>query len=138
MKITTTRRISQIFFLILFMWFCVVTTLGDQWWQLRGWPVNWIIELDPLVGLATLLSTRTLYAGLLCRINPDLFALNLQLTYYQVDTGEEWHRLEEVDRDWLLDFLDDSLARMADWLTQEQVWRQRRDASLSALEVRTS
>jgi polyferredoxin len=43
----------------------VATTLGDQWWQLRGWPVNWIIELDPLVGLATLLSTRTLYAGLL-------------------------------------------------------------------------
>jgi len=32
---------------------------------LRGWPVNWLIELDPLVGLATLLSTRTVYAGLL-------------------------------------------------------------------------
>ena len=43
----------------------MATTLGDQWWQLRGWPVNWIIQLDPLVGLATLLSTRTLYAGLL-------------------------------------------------------------------------
>ena len=39
--------------------------LGEQWWQLRGWPVNWLIQLDPLVGLATLLSTRTLYAGLL-------------------------------------------------------------------------
>jgi len=65
MKITTTRRISQIFFFAVFIWFCVVTTLGNQWWQLRGWPVNWIIELDPLVGLATLLSTRTLYAGLL-------------------------------------------------------------------------
>jgi polyferredoxin len=65
MKIVTTRRISQIFFFCLFVWFCVVTSLGDQWWQLRGWPVNWILELDPLVGLATLLSTRTLYAGLL-------------------------------------------------------------------------
>jgi len=65
MKIVTTRRISQAFFLILFLWFCVATTLGDQWWQLRGWPVNWIIELDPLVGLATLLTTRTVYAGLL-------------------------------------------------------------------------
>jgi len=32
---------------------------------LRGWPVNWLIQLDPLVGLATLLSTRTVYAGLL-------------------------------------------------------------------------
>ena len=65
MKIVTTRRISQVFFFILFIWFCIIATLGDQWWQLRGWPVNWIIQLDPLVGLATLLSTRTLYAGLL-------------------------------------------------------------------------
>ncbi|CAB1074196.1 4Fe-4S ferredoxin iron-sulfur binding domain protein [Olavius algarvensis Delta 1 endosymbiont] len=65
MKIVTTRRISQTFFFIVFLWFCLVTTLGDHWWQLRGWPVNWIIELDPLVGLATLMSTRTLYAGLL-------------------------------------------------------------------------
>ena len=65
MTIVTTRRISQIFFFIVFIWFCFVTSPGDQWWQLRGWPVNWIIELDPLVGLATLLSTRTIYAGLL-------------------------------------------------------------------------
>jgi len=65
MNIVTTRRISQIFFFIIFIWFCFVTSPGDQWWQLRGWPVNWIIELDPLVGLATLLSTRMVYAGLL-------------------------------------------------------------------------
>ena len=65
MKIVTTRRISQIFFTTLFLWFCVVTTLGDAWWQLRGWPVNWLLELDPLVGLATLLATGSLYAGLL-------------------------------------------------------------------------
>ena len=65
MNIVTTRRISQIFFFLVFIWFCFVTYPGDQWWQLRGWPVNWIIELDPLVGLATLLSTRTVYAGLL-------------------------------------------------------------------------
>ena len=65
MNIVTTRRISQIFFFIVFIWFCLVTTIGDQWWQLRGWPVNWIIQLDPLLGLATLLSTRTLFAGLL-------------------------------------------------------------------------
>ena len=65
MKIVTTRRICQIFFFILFIWFCLATTLGTQWWQLRGWPVSWIIQLDPLVGLSTLLTTRTLYAGLL-------------------------------------------------------------------------
>ncbi len=65
MKITTSRRISQIFFLTLFLWFCVATSLGDDWRQLRGWPVNWIIQLDPLAGLGTLLATGALYAGLL-------------------------------------------------------------------------
>ena len=65
MNIVTTRRICQVFFFVLFLWFCLVTILGEHWWQLRGWPVNWIIQLDPLVGLSTLLTTRTLYAGLL-------------------------------------------------------------------------
>ena len=65
MRIRSARRISQLFFLVLFLWFCTVTSLGDKWWQLRGWPVNWILELDPLVGLSTILSTRTLYKGLL-------------------------------------------------------------------------
>ena len=65
MRIVTARRISQIFFFLLFLWFCIVSTLGEQWWQLRGWPVNWLIQLDPLVGLGTLLATGTLYAGLL-------------------------------------------------------------------------
>ena len=64
MIIITTRRICQVFFLILFVWFCLAATLGERWFQLRGWPVNWIIQLDPLVGLGTLLTTRTLYAGL--------------------------------------------------------------------------
>jgi polyferredoxin/formate hydrogenlyase subunit 6/NADH:ubiquinone oxidoreductase subunit I len=64
MKIVTARRISQMFFLLLFLWFCFVTTLGEQGWQLRGWPVNWFLELDPLVGLSTLLTTGTLYKGL--------------------------------------------------------------------------
>lgn len=61
----TIRRISQTFFFLLFIWFCVVTTLGEAWWQLRGWPVNWFLQLDPLVGLGVLLATHTLYAGLL-------------------------------------------------------------------------
>ena len=65
MRIVTVRRISQGFFLALLVWFCLVTTVGERWWQLRGWPVNWLLELDPLAGLATLLSTGTLYRGLL-------------------------------------------------------------------------
>jgi polyferredoxin/ferredoxin len=65
MRIVTARRISQMFFFLIFLWFCMVATLGERWWQLRGWPVNWLIQLDPLVGLGTLLATGTLYAGLL-------------------------------------------------------------------------
>jgi ferredoxin len=65
MAITSTRRISQIFFFLLFCWFCMVATLGPHWWQLRGWPINWFLQLDPLAGLGVLLATGTLYAGLL-------------------------------------------------------------------------
>ena len=64
MKIVWIRRISQLFFLLLFLWFCVATTLGTQWWQLRGWPVNGFLDLDPLIALGTLLTTHTLYADL--------------------------------------------------------------------------
>ena len=65
MRIVTARRVSQIFFLALFLWFCITATVGEKLWQLRGWPVNWILQLDPLVALGTILTTRTLYAGLL-------------------------------------------------------------------------
>ncbi len=64
MRIVVVRRISQAFFLVLLIWFCIVMTVGEEWWQLRGWPVDLLLHLDPLVGLATLLSTKTLYAGL--------------------------------------------------------------------------
>ena len=64
MRIVTVRRITQIFFLVVFLWFCVAATLGAAWWQLRGWPINWILDLDPLTSLATVLATGTLYATL--------------------------------------------------------------------------
>ena len=65
MKITIVRRISQVFFLLLFGWFCIISIWGEGRWQLRGWPINWFLELDPLVGIGTLLSTHTLYRGLI-------------------------------------------------------------------------
>jgi len=65
MKIVTVRRISQAFFFSMFVWFCVVSTVGDKFWQLRGWPVNWFLQLDPLVAIATALTTHTLYWPLL-------------------------------------------------------------------------
>jgi ferredoxin/polyferredoxin len=65
MKIVTVRKISQVFFFTLFVWFCVVATFGTQWRQLRGWPVNWFLQLDPLVAIGTALTTHTLYWPLL-------------------------------------------------------------------------
>jgi polyferredoxin/formate hydrogenlyase subunit 6/NADH:ubiquinone oxidoreductase subunit I len=65
MRIVTVRRISQGFFLLLLLWFCLVSTMGAEWWQIRGWPVSWFLELDPLVALGTMVSTHTLYRGLL-------------------------------------------------------------------------
>ncbi len=64
MRITSVRRITQIFFFVLFIWFCIAGTFGQSFWQLRGWPVDWFLQLDPLVALGTVLTTRTLYAGL--------------------------------------------------------------------------
>jgi polyferredoxin/ferredoxin-like protein FixX len=65
MKIVTVRRISQAFFFSLFVWFCIVSTVGEKFWQLRSWPVNWFLQLDPLVAIGTILTTHTLYWPLL-------------------------------------------------------------------------
>ena len=62
--IVVVRRITQVFFLVLVLWSCLVNTLGLAWWQLSGWPVNWVLDLSPLSALSTLLATRTLYRGL--------------------------------------------------------------------------
>ncbi len=61
MKITTVRRISQTFFFLLFVFLVVVADL--RYW--KGYPVSLFLELDPLVGFATAISTGTLYKGLL-------------------------------------------------------------------------
>ncbi len=65
MKIVTVRRISQSFFFAMFAWFCIVSTVGERLWQLRGWPINWFAQLDPLVAIGTILTTHTLYWPLL-------------------------------------------------------------------------
>jgi len=65
LRITTARRASQVFFLVLTLLFCAVSTLGGGFFRLSGWPVNLILDLSPLTALGTLLTTRTWYAGLL-------------------------------------------------------------------------
>ena len=64
MRIVTVRRVSQMFFLLMLLWLAAVTAIGDPWWRRRAWPVNWLLELDPLVALGTVLTTGKLYAGL--------------------------------------------------------------------------
>jgi len=64
MRIITVRRISQVFFFSMFLWFGIVSTIGQNPWQVRGWPVNWFLQLDPLVAIGTILTTHTLYRGL--------------------------------------------------------------------------
>ncbi|PKN07252.1 MAG: [Fe-S]-binding protein [Deltaproteobacteria bacterium HGW-Deltaproteobacteria-8] len=65
LNIVTARRISQVFFVLLTLWLCAVTTLGASFWRLSGWPVNFILQLSPLTALGTLLATQTWYAPLL-------------------------------------------------------------------------
>jgi ferredoxin len=77
MRIVTVRRLSQGFFLALFLWFCVTATLGAAWWQLRGWPINWLLDLDPLTALATVLATGTLFATLAWSLAAILLTLFL-------------------------------------------------------------
>lgn len=39
--------------------------MGDKFWQIRDWPVNWFLQLDPLVAVGTMLTTHKLYWPLL-------------------------------------------------------------------------
>jgi len=65
MKIVQTRRISQIFFFLLFIWLCIVAAIGDKFWQIRNWPTNFFLQLDPLTAISTALTTHTLYRTLI-------------------------------------------------------------------------
>ena len=55
------RRISQVFFFTLFLFFVIVTDLR----YLKGYPVSLFLELDPLVSVATAITTHSVYIGLL-------------------------------------------------------------------------
>jgi polyferredoxin len=75
MRITTVRRISQLFLFALFGWFCVVSTVGEKFWQIRNWPINWILQLDPLVALGTIVSTRKFYWSLHCALGTVIITI---------------------------------------------------------------
>ncbi|HIE51868.1 MAG TPA: 4Fe-4S dicluster domain-containing protein [Armatimonadetes bacterium] len=58
---TKVRVAFQAFFLGLFLFFLFVTQFG----YLKGYPVSLFLEMDPLVAVATTITTRALYRGLL-------------------------------------------------------------------------
>jgi len=60
-RITRVRVISQAFFFGLFLFFCWVTWFS----RLEGYPVSLFLEIDPLVAVATAISTHTVYRNLL-------------------------------------------------------------------------
>lgn len=60
LRITTVRIISQVFFFALFTFLLWATWFS----RLGGYPVSLFLELDPLVGFATALSTHTVYRWL--------------------------------------------------------------------------
>lgn len=83
MRSVTLRRLrltSQVFFFLLFVFLLVRTEFPEA---IRSaaldvripWPVGWFLEADPLVALATALSTATLYRNLLWAIPFLLLAI---------------------------------------------------------------
>lgn len=77
MRITTVRIIVQTLVMALFMAFVFTTTFAhlNQMPALKFW-VSKFLEIDPLVGLATAITTHTLYKGLiwsLVLLIPTLF-----------------------------------------------------------------
>jgi polyferredoxin len=59
-RITNWRRLSQLFFFGLFVFLLWVTWFS----RLQGYPVSLFFELDPLIAVATALSTHTVYRWL--------------------------------------------------------------------------
>jgi polyferredoxin/formate hydrogenlyase subunit 6/NADH:ubiquinone oxidoreductase subunit I len=59
-RITTVRIVSQAFFFALFVFLVWVTWFS----RMGGYPVSLFLEVDPLVGFATALSTHTVYRWL--------------------------------------------------------------------------
>ena len=81
MKARTVRRIAQVFFFALFLFFVFVTDLR----YLKGYPVSLFLELDPLVAFATAITTHTVYMGLLWSLLLILPTLLFGRDFLQLD-----------------------------------------------------
>ncbi|MFB3077732.1 MAG: DEAD/DEAH box helicase, partial [Lysobacterales bacterium] len=74
-----------------------------------------------------------LYAALVCAREADRDSLGLQLTYFNVESGEEYPCLESETRGSLLGFLAQTLDKYCDWMSVVHGARLARDASIAVL-----
>jgi DNA excision repair protein ERCC-2 len=81
---------------------------------------------------ATHLAQARIYAAIIA-IDRDLPELDVQLTWLNIDNGEEAPLLQRYSRAELEAFLADSLARFSGWLDTLARLRQQRDESLRSL-----
>jgi len=75
-----------------------------------------------------------LYSGLLCLEEPARQQLQVQLTYFNIDSEQEWPRIETHSREDLLEFLDAMLELYGRWLAGQTHWLATRNSSITALE----
>ncbi len=79
------------------------------------------------------LAQARLYAALIAR-ELELPQLDIRLTWYNVDSGQEWSRDETCDRTRLDRFLSDTLQRFSGWLATLARLRDERNASVQRLD----
>lgn len=73
-----------------------------------------------------------LYGALICRAE-NLPALDVQLTYWNVDSEQEWCQVERLSAPELQDILDDALRRYGAWMVSIARLKSERDASINRL-----
>ncbi len=78
------------------------------------------------------LAQGTLYAAMIAG-QGDIAALDVRVTWFNIDSGEEFSRSERFSGEELADYLADTLARFARWLHTLAQARRERDSSIVAL-----
>jgi DNA excision repair protein ERCC-2 len=78
------------------------------------------------------LAQARLYAGIIAAAG-DMSALRVRLTWFNIDSGQQWHLDEELTAAELAEFLQASLLEFSAWVETVAQQRQQRDRSLAEL-----
>jgi DNA excision repair protein ERCC-2 len=74
-----------------------------------------------------------LYAGLLLLAEPARERLDVHLTWFNIDTGQQWTRSDSLSRVEIEGFLRQTIERYGQWLDRLHRWRSSRNASIESL-----